>query len=116
RCALVLVRPAPVVEAALAGEQLRIPIRIVVEHQQSLAAHVDAFEVVPAILRGFDAVADEDDLTVADSDRRVVTTADGDEIAGVHGHRLSPTRKRPATRNGGPHTDQRERLFPAPLA
>ena len=37
RGALVLVGPAAVVEPALAGEELRVPVRVVVEHHQDLA-------------------------------------------------------------------------------
>ena len=51
RRALVLVDPAAVVEPRRALEQRRIPVGIVVEHDEHLAAHVDVLEVVPAVLR-----------------------------------------------------------------
>ena len=69
RGALVLVDPAAVVEARLAREQLRIPVRVVVQHQEHLAFHVGALEVVPLVLGGLDAVADEHDFGVVEAGR-----------------------------------------------
>ena len=66
RGAFVLVGPAAVVQARLAREQLRIPVRIVVEHHQDLALDVHALEVVPLVLGRLDAVADEHQLGVLD--------------------------------------------------
>ena len=47
RRAVVLVVPAPVVKAPLAGEEIRIPVRIVVHDHEDLAGEVHALEVVP---------------------------------------------------------------------
>ena len=59
---LELVVPAPVVEPALPGEQLRVRLRLVVQEQEHASAEVRALEVVPALLRGHDPVPDEHDL------------------------------------------------------
>ena len=66
---LVLVRPAPVVGHRAPLEHRRVERgvvgdahgRIVDEHENRLALHVDALVVVPAVLGRDDAVADEDD-------------------------------------------------------
>ena len=68
---LVLVRPAAVVGHRLAAERLRVERvgiggvgnrRIVDEHHERLAPHVDVLVVVPAVLGCLDAVADEYEL------------------------------------------------------
>ena len=82
RGAFVLVGPAAVVEARLAGEQLRIPVRIVVEHDQDLALQVDALEVVPLVLGRFDAVADEHEAGVVDGGGRRLHARAGDVVVG----------------------------------
>ncbi len=64
RGALVFIVPAAVVEAPLAGEQVRVPVRVVVHHDQDLALEVHALEVVPLEFRGLHAVADEYQLGV----------------------------------------------------
>ena len=76
RGALVLVGPAAVVEPALAGEEGVVPVRIVVEHEQDLALEIDPLEVVPAVLRRLDAVADEDHLGVLDRSPSLAWTPD----------------------------------------
>ena len=59
---LVLVGPATVVETARAREEGGVPVGIVVEHEQDLAPHVLALEIVPVLLRGLDPVSHEHDL------------------------------------------------------
>ena len=62
---LVLVGPAAVVGEGLALEEFRIVrIRLVHQHQQNLAANVNALVIVPAILRSFDAVTDVNDIGI----------------------------------------------------
>ncbi len=59
RADLVLVRPASVVRHRAAAEDV-VARRIVHEHDERLAFHVDALVVVPVVFRRDDAVADED--------------------------------------------------------
>ena len=61
---LVLVGPASVIEPALAFEQVRIPVGVVVQHDEYLARHVLALVVVPVVLRRPDAVADENQFRI----------------------------------------------------
>ena len=62
---LVLVGPAPVVEARLAREELRIVLGVVVHHEEDLALEVGSLVVVPLVLGGHDPVAHEHDLAAA---------------------------------------------------
>ena len=80
RGALVLVGPAAVVEAAIALEQIRIPVRIVVQHDEHLAGEVRVAVIVPAVLRRLDAVADEHDLGILDRRLLRLDAAAGDEL------------------------------------
>src|SRR6185437_17155883 len=52
RGALIFIVPAPVVEATLTGEQVRVPVRVIVHDEEHLALEVHALEVVPLELRG----------------------------------------------------------------
>jgi hypothetical protein len=76
---LVLVRPPAVVRHRTAAEHGRVERarivrvgdrRIVHQHHDRLAGHVDALVIVPAVLRRQDAVADEDEIAVLDVDHR----------------------------------------------
>ncbi len=78
--ALVLVGPAAVVEPAVAFEELGIPVRIVVEHDQDLALEVHPLEVVPLVLGSLDAVAHEDQLGVLENRAGLLDAARGDEV------------------------------------
>src|SRR5215469_6827887 len=80
RGALVLVDPAPVVEPALAGEQIRIPVRVVVHHHEDLPREVRALVVVPLELWRLDAVTDEHQLGVIDRDALLLQAAHGDVV------------------------------------
>ncbi len=80
RGALVLVDPAAVVEAPLAGEERVVPVGVVVEHHEHLALQVDPLEVVPAVLRRLDAVADEDQLRVGEPGRRTLDAGRADVL------------------------------------
>ena len=68
---LVLVGPAPVIQPALACEQVSVPVRIAVQHDQHLAGHVLALVIVPVVFRRLDAIADEDQFRIGQ--RRTVT-------------------------------------------
>ena len=70
---LVLVGPATVVGHGAAFEHRivefrRVPRvghrRVVDKHHDSLAAHINSFEIVPAVLRSHDSIADEHQLRV----------------------------------------------------
>ena len=60
---LELVRPAPVVGHRVAAENLFVR-RVVDQHEQDLAPHVDILEIIPVVLRRGRAVAHEDELAV----------------------------------------------------
>ena len=61
----VFVGPAPVVGEGFALEKFRIVRRrLVHQHEQHFAAHVDAFVVVPVIFRRFNAIADIDNVRI----------------------------------------------------
>jgi hypothetical protein len=109
--ALVLVGPAAVVEAGLAGEQLGIPVGVAVEHDQGLALEVHALEVVPLVLRRLDAVADEDQLGVVDDRLVLLHAAGGDELGRVvEGHALAALAELPGLGDLGGDADDREAL------
>src|SRR5690606_19188283 len=109
--ALVLVGPPPVIEPLAAAEELRIPVGIVVQHQQNLAAQIGALEVVPVVLGRFDAVADEDDLRVLDRRALRGDAARRDELAMLRElEALAVARERPARRLRRGDTDELERL------
>src|SRR5678815_4080133 len=76
----VFVGPATVVEARLAREQLRIPVRIVVEHHQDFALEVYALVVVPLVFRRFDPVADEHQARTVEGGDRVLYARAGDVV------------------------------------
>lgn len=72
---LVLVRPAAIVRHGLATKHRGIELRAVArvghrrianEHHDYFAAHVDSFDVIPAILGRFNTIANEDYLTRRD--------------------------------------------------
>ncbi len=109
RRALVLVDPAPVEQTLGAGEQLRIPVGIVVQHQQHLAAHVDALEVVPVVLGRLDAVADEHDLRVLDRRARRLHAARRDEVGVALEVDASRRRARTSTSRARPPSRRRAR-------
>ncbi len=113
RRALILVHPAPVVEPALASEQLRIPVGIVVEHHQDLALEIHSLEVVPAVLGSLDAVADEHEFRAIDPALLALHTAAGDVVVrpfqvDVGGMGV----ERPRGRKGRFDADDIERLLP----
>ncbi len=58
----VLVVPAAVPEPRLAGEELRVVLRVVVHHEEDFPLDVDVLVVVPLELGSDDPVADEDEL------------------------------------------------------
>ena len=60
----VFIVPAAVGQFTFTSEQLRVPVGIVVEHQQDLAFQVGAFEIVPVLLGRLDAVTDKNHLGV----------------------------------------------------
>ena len=84
----VLVSPAAVVGEGLALEKLQIiRRRLVDQHQQDFAAHVEALVVVPVIFGCFDAVADEHDVGI-DVRLRLLRLVEGDvfvERLQIHG-------------------------------
>ena len=113
RGALVLVGPAAVVEPAVAGEELRIPVGIVVEHHQDLALEVHALEVVPLVLGRLDAVADEDQLGVLEAGGRLLHAAGADVVVPplqVDG--LAAGLEAPGLRHVGLDADDLEGLLP----
>ena len=60
-----LVRPAAVISQRTAIKKLGIVGgRLVHQHQQHLALHVDAFVIVPVVLRRLDAIADKHDVGI----------------------------------------------------
>ena len=88
---LVLVGPAPVVRHRPALEHGRVELgrvlgvgngRVVDQHDQGLAPNVEPLVVVPAILGGDHAVADEDDVRFLDLDLLGHPPRDGHEIVG----------------------------------
>ena len=113
RRALVLVGPAAVIEPAFAGEKLVVPVGIVVEHQEDLALEVDAFVIVPTVLRRLNAVADEDHLSVADLRPRRVDARRQRETPRVgQGDLRRATGELPRRRRLRGDADHRERLLP----
>jgi hypothetical protein len=60
----VFVVPAAVVETSVALEQVRVPIGIVVQHQQDLALQISSLVVVPVVFGGLDPVADKHHLGI----------------------------------------------------
>src|SRR5690606_24953055 len=80
RCTFIFVDPATVVQAHVAGEQGRIPVRIVIQHQQYLALEILAFEIIPAVLGRLDAVAHEDHFGILDRCLLALYTAAGDVL------------------------------------
>src|SRR5579885_1417645 len=83
RCLFVLVSPSTVVGHGLAFEEAVVSGRRLVDnHQQYFAFHVHAGVVVPVILGGIDAVANEDDRRV-DISRRCSGLILGYEVFAV---------------------------------
>ena len=76
----VLVNPAAVIKARIAGEQGRIPVRIIVQHQQYLAFQILTLEIIPAIFRRLDAVADKHDFSILDRALVSLQAAGGDVL------------------------------------
>ena len=76
----VLVAPAPVVKPRGSGKQRLIPVRVVVQHHQHLAAQVAALEVVPLVLRRLDAIAHENQFGFGQTGAVGLHSADGDEV------------------------------------
>ncbi len=110
---LVLVVPAPVVEAALAREQARVALRVVVHEEQHLAAQVGALEVVPRVLGGDDPVADEDDLGVVDPRLLLAAVAPGDVVVREPQRRLVlAARHAQLARGLRADADELDRLLP----
>ncbi len=75
-----LVIPASVVKATSTGKQLRIVGRIVIHHQQNLAAQVGSFEIVPLVFGCLNAVAHEHNLGAVNRDFRLRIPAGEDVI------------------------------------
>ncbi len=113
RRALVLVGPAAVVEAALAGKERGIPVRVVVQHQEDLAAQVGPLEVVPRELRRLDPEADEDHLRALDRHLRRIDRARGDEVLAIERQRARAGVEFPPLRRRAGDAEQLERLLPA---
>ena len=114
RRARVLVVPAAVVQTALAGEQIRIPVRIVVHHHQDPAGDIHALEVVPLVFRGLDPVTDEHQLGVGERDVVTLHTARGDVVVTpAEVDSLAPDLEAPALRELRLDADDVERLLPA---
>ena len=112
---LELVVPAAVVEPALAGEGLRVALRVVVHHEQDAALQVGPLVVVPALLRGHDAVAHEHDLGVVHAGFRGLRPRERDVVlveSQVRAGRASRNAQHLGT--GGGHADEVESLLPAP--
>src|SRR5512140_763802 len=79
----VLVVPAAVPEPRLPREQVRlgrIPLRVVVHHEEDLPLEVRVLVVVPSVLGRDDAVPHEDDLRGVDPRLRLLDAGDGDEV------------------------------------
>ena len=116
RGAFVFVVPAPVVEPALAGEQVRIGVRIVVHHHQDFPGEIHALEVVPVKLRRLDAVTDEHQLGIVDGDILFLQPADGDVVlAPGKADALPATLEAPAFRELPLDADDVERLLPGAI-
>ncbi len=115
RRALVLVGPAAVVEAAVAGEQVVVPVRVVVEHEQDLALEVHALEVVPLELGRLDAVTDEDHLGILDGGLALGDAGGGYELlAALEGDALAgAVAEGPGGRRVRVDADHLEVLHPA---
>ncbi len=60
----ILVIPAPVPEACLAGEQIRIPVRVVVHDDEDLALEIGILEIVPIVFGCLDCIADEHEFGI----------------------------------------------------
>src|SRR5690606_18909009 len=80
RGALIFICPSSVVETRFAREQLRIPIGIVVQHEQHLAFEILTLEVIPIVFGRFDAVAHEHDLGVLNRPALGLHAARGDVL------------------------------------
>ena len=80
RGAQVLVIPAPVPQAGLTLEELRIPVGIIIHDEQHLAFQVGVLEIVPLILRRLDSVTGEHDFRIADFGPLLLHTAGYDEV------------------------------------
>ena len=94
----VLVIPSTVVEPGVSGEQLGIPIRVVVHDQQDFAAQVLSLEIIPRVLGCVDSVADEDDFCSVDFRECTLYAARCDELVPVlERERLRTALERPAS-------------------
>ena len=111
---LVLVGPSAVVRHRPALEHRRVELRgilrvgdgrVVHQHQERLAPHVEALVIVPAVFRRHHAVADEDDLRAVDLDVLRHPPRDGHEVGGERqGERAAMGRDGPADpRRPEPH-------------
>jgi hypothetical protein len=80
---VVLVVPAPVVEAGLPGEDARVVLRVVVHDEEDLALEVRALVVVPLELGGGDPVAHEDDLRRVHAHLRLGRVREGHVVVRV---------------------------------
>ena len=114
---LVLVHPAAVVGHGFAAEDLRVELaglgiedrRIVDEHDDGLAAHVHALVVVPVVLGGDDAIADEHDVAVLLLDMFHDAGGEADEVVDVRErHRFAADGER--KRGGGRDAHERHVL------
>ena len=115
---LVFVSPATVISHRVALEHRAVELRriggiwnrrIVDEHYDRLAAHIDVLVVVPAVLGRDDAVADEHDVGVRHLHFRLKAQRCGDEIAG-HGELQFLRARRDGDGRFGRHTVQRDVL------
>ena len=69
--------------------------RVVDEHEDRLALHIDALVVIPAVFRRDDAVADEDDVGVRDLRFGAIVARVRDVVVGeLERDRLAPRRER----------------------
>src|SRR5215470_14929486 len=111
--AFVLVNPAAVIEPARAGEQVRIPVRIVVHHHEDLPREIGALEIIPTEFRRLDAVPDEDQLRIVDGDALLLHTTEGDVVrVPAQIEACTASLEAPALRKLSLETDDVERLLP----
>ncbi len=74
RGAGVLVVPPAVGELAITGEERRVPVGVIVEHEQDLPREIRSLEIVPAFLGCDNAVTDKDHFGVGDGNPGLLDT------------------------------------------
>ena len=99
------------------SKEVRIPVRVVVQHDEHLAGEVGVAVVVPAVLGRLDAVTDEHDLGVFDRGLLGLHAAVGDELvpeSEVDAVAAART-EGPGFGHGCVDADDVERLLPASI-